>query len=92
MISPVKQIADNFLTDDERSSAVWQSVKAHLERMLAKARIENDNPELTDVETATLRGRIQLLTAFLALGRQPPVKVASSARPGPRIDLGAKYG
>lgn len=85
-------IIEDFLTEDERNSGVWKSVCAHLERMLAKKRVENDNSELTDVETAALRGQIETLKAFLALGRQPPVMTASNARPGPRIDLGAKYG
>lgn len=92
MIPPVKSITENFLTDDERTSPVWQSVQRHLERMLTKARIENDNPKLTDVETATLRGRIQLLTAFLALGKKPPETTATVARPRSRPDYGAQYG
>lgn len=92
MSAPLKQIVDNFLTDDERTSPVWQSVKGHLERMLAKARILNDNPNLTPVQTATLRGQIQTLRAMITLGATPPVMTAPNARPGPRIDLGAKYG
>lgn len=92
MSAPVRLIIDNFLTKDERTSPVWQSVRVHLERMLAKKRIDNDNPKLTDVQTATLRGHIQLLNAMLALGDEPPPVTAPNARPGPRIDLGAKYG
>lgn len=92
MIAPVKQIADNFLTEDERTSPVWQSVKGHLERMLAEKRVLNDNPNMTTVETAALRGQINLLKAFLALGSKPPVMMAPAARPTPRGDLGAKYG
>lgn len=92
MSLPPKPIVDFFLTDDERTSPVWQSVQGHLERMLARKRIDNDNPNLTDVQTATLRGHIACLTAMLALGKKPPATVASSARPGPRPDLGAMYG
>lgn len=92
MNPPLKQIIDNFLTQEERNSPVWVSVKGHLERMLAKRRIENDNPKLTPVETAMLRGQIQTLRAMIALGDTPPVMTAPNARPGPRIDLGAKYG
>lgn len=88
MIIPPKQLLESFLTDDERTSPVWQSVCAHLERMLAKKRIENDNPNLTEVETATLRGHIQCLTAFLALGRKPPQMTAPAARLGPRPAIG----
>ena len=89
---PLKLIVDNFLTKDERTSPVWASVKGHLERMLAKRRIENDNPKLTPVETAMLRGQIQTLRAMIALGAEPPVMTAPPARPGPRENLGAKYG
>ena len=92
MSAPVRLISEKFLTHDERTSPVWQSVRGHLERMLAKKRIENDNPKLTDVETATLRGHIQCLIALRALGRTPPPMTANTARPGPRPDYGAKYG
>lgn len=92
MSAPLKQIIDFHLTDEERTSATWQSVRVHLERMLARKRLENDNPKLTDVETATLRGHIQCLKAVLALSAKPPEMTAPDARPGPRIDLGAKYG
>jgi hypothetical protein len=92
MNAPPKLIVEFFLTDDERTSPVWESVRGHLERMLAKKRIENDNSELTDVETATLRGHIDCLKAFIALGRKPPQMTAPAARPSPRPDLGARYG
>lgn len=92
MSPPVKLIIDNFLTEDERTSPVWQSVKAHLERMLAKKRIENDNPKLTPVETAALRGQIQTLRAMIALGAKPPEMTVPLGSPRARQDLGAKYG
>lgn len=92
MADIAKLISESFLTKDERASAVWQSVRGHLERMLTKKRIENDIPKLTDVETATLRGHIQCLKAMLALGSTPPEITAPAARPGPRPDYGAKYG
>ena len=92
MTAPPRLIADDFLTDDERNSAVWQSVRGRLEQMLAEKRIENDNPKLTPDNTLVLRGHIQLLKAFIALGRKPPEMVAAAARTGPRPDLGAKYG
>lgn len=85
-------ISEFYLSDDERNSPVWDSVRGQLERMLAKKRIENDNPELTDVETATLRGHIACLKAFIALGRKPPQMAAPAARLRPRPDLGAKHG
>ena len=92
MNAPPKLIIEFFLTDDERSSPVWHSIHAHLERMLAAKRILNDNPKLTDVETATLRGHIACLTAFIALGKKPPPMAAPVARSGPRPDPGAHYG
>lgn len=89
---PPPLIAERFLSEDERTSPVWQSIHARLEKMLEAKRRENDDPELTDVETATLRGHIAFLKAFLALGKEPPQPVALDARSRPRIDLGAKYG
>ena len=83
MNAPPKLIVEFFLTDDERSSPVWESMRGHLERMLAKKRIENDNPKLTDVETATLRGHLACLKALHALGTKPPEMTAPSARPTP---------
>jgi hypothetical protein len=92
MTQPLKLIADDFLTEDERNSPVWESVRRHLERMLAAKRIDNDNPELTAEETATLRGHIACLKAFIALGKKPPPMTANTARSSPRHDYGAKYG
>ncbi len=92
MSAPVKLIIENFLTDDERTSPVWQSVRLHLERMLAKQRVANDNPNLTKKQTAMLRGHIQCLRAILALGAKPSSLAAPTARPSPRPDYGAKYG
>lgn len=91
-VAAPKLIVESFLTDDERASGTWRSVQQHLERMLAKKRIENDNPKLTEVETATLRGHVQALKAILALGTKPPEMTAPAARPSPRPDYGAKYG
>ena len=92
MNAPPKLIVEFFLTDDERNSPVWESVRGHLERMLAKKRIENDNPKLTDVETATLRGHIKCLKGVISLGEKPPEMMATAARPATRPDYGAKYG
>ncbi len=91
-VAPKLILDENFLTVEERNSPVWASVLTHIERMLAKKRTENDNPKLTDVETATLRGHIQCLIALRALGRTPPPMTATVARPGSRPDYGAKYG
>ncbi len=92
MSAPVKLIIESFLSDEERKSGVWRKVQEHLEAMLAKKRLENDNPKLTDVETATLRGHINCLKAFLALGKTPPEMTATNARPGARVDWSKQYG
>ncbi len=92
MSAPVKLIIESFLTQDERTSPVWQSVSRRLEEMLAAKRIENDNPNLDPAPTQALRGQIACLKAIIALGKKPPEQVASKARQGPRVDLGAKYG
>ena len=91
MLAP-KQTTDFYLTHDERTSPVWMSVCAHVTRMIEGKRTELENAKLTHVETATLRGHIESLRAIIALGKQPPPKVATDARPSPRTDLGAKYG
>ena len=92
MSAPVRLIIENFLTEDERASATWQSVKAHLERMLAKRRLENDNSNMTAVETARLRGHIECLKAMHALGNKPPEMTATVARPRARPDYGRQSG
>ena len=92
MTAPVKLIIDNFLTKEERMSGAWKSVRLHLDRLLSKRRLENDNSKLTDVETATLRGHISCLKAILALGNEPPEMTAPAARHGSRPDYGAEYG
>jgi hypothetical protein len=93
MSAPVKLfIADDYLTRDDRTSPVWARLKDRLEKKLEALRKANDNPKLTDVETATLRGHLKCLKEVIALGNEPPESVAPDARPRPRIDLGAKYG
>ena len=92
MISTPKLIFEYYLTEDERASGIWQNLKGHLDGMLEKKRRENDNPKLTDVETATLRGHIECLKAVISLGNTPPAMTAPKARPGPRPDYGARYG
>lgn len=89
---PPKKIFEFFLSEDDRTSPVWLRLKARLEEKLADLREKNDNVNLTDVKTATLRGHIECLKAVLALGDQPPPMVATGARPPPRTDLGALYG
>ena len=92
MIAPLRKTADFHLSKEARTSPVWAEVLTHLNRMLDGKRTDLENPELTDVETATLRGHIQMLKAFIVLGNEPPPEVAPVARTRPRGDLGAMYG
>ena len=89
---PIRLFEDSFLATEERTSPVWLSLKDRLEKKLAELRLQNDHPKLTDVETATLRGHIQCLKAVLALGNEPPPKVATEVRPRPRPEGALLYG
>lgn len=60
------------LTDGERIHPLWARLTDHFETQLQMLRQKNDNPQ-SEMETATLRGRIAALKAVLALGDdQPP--------------------
>lgn len=60
------------LSDGERTSPLWRKLAERFEQMLEKRRKDNDN-EHTDIETAALRGEINLLKAILAYGKDRPV-------------------
>lgn len=60
------------LTHAERISPLWTRLSAEIERKLNAARIKNDNPSLSDGETAALRGEIKCYKSILALGSVPP--------------------
>lgn len=59
------------LTKIERQGTVWLKLKAHLNKRLEAARIKNDG-DLTDKQTARLRGRIDELKNLLDLGEDKP--------------------
>lgn len=61
------------LTDGERISPLWSKLKDRFETMLQTRRAKNDNPKLTEAETAALRGEIKLLNAIIALGKASPI-------------------
>lgn len=54
----------------ERNSAMWLRLAEHLTARLNTHRAVNDSPK-SEIETATLRGRIAELKAILSLGDVP---------------------
>ena len=73
---PRDLLSDIVLTKDERSSALWQSLKMRFEKKLQDLRKQNDSANLTEAETARLRGHIQCIKALLALDADPPPRQA----------------
>lgn len=62
---------DEFeLSQAERMSAVWQRLERHCHERLDTLRRQNDH-NLTEAETAKVRGRIAEIKRFLALGDTP---------------------
>lgn len=61
------------LSDHDKAQGLWVRLKAHLEDMLAAARVRNDNETLTEQQTAALRGRIKTLRSLIALGEDRPI-------------------
>lgn len=59
-----------LLTIEERRSALWQKLEAHLEARLSDLRKQNDG-NWSDVDTANLRGRIAEVRLMIALGIDP---------------------
>ncbi len=59
---------DFALTDGEKAHPLWLRLKARLTEQLIELRAHNDNPHLTEWETAALRGRIACLKSVIALG------------------------
>lgn len=62
-----------FLTDGEKASPLWQKLTAELETRLKNQRGKNDDPKLSEQETAAIRGHIACLKGLIALGKQPPL-------------------
>lgn len=59
---------NNFkLTPQERDTPLWKKLSAHFDARLSALRLRNDNPKLTDAETAALRGRISEVKELLCL-------------------------
>lgn len=64
-------LEDFVLSDGEKMHPLWRRLKAHLETQLQSLRVRNDR-ELTEMQTATLRGHIKALREIIALGDDRP--------------------
>lgn len=60
------------LTNNDRLQPVWLKLKAYLTQELEAARKRNDNPQLSEQDTAAIRGDIKRLKALLALNEDDP--------------------
>lgn len=56
----------------DRQSALWRQLETHCTERLNTLRSKNDSKNLTDLETAYLRGEINQIKAFLALANPGP--------------------
>ena len=56
------------LSMTERQSGLWQKLATYLEGRLMIMREKNDNP-LDDVNTAKLRGKIEMIKEILAVAK-----------------------
>lgn len=63
------------LTDGDKLGGTWLRLVEHLKEELRVARSKNDDDkqQLTDLETANLRGQIRTLKRMIALGDTLPV-------------------
>ena len=64
--------ADFRLTDSERHHPLWVKLAAHFAARLHDLRGKNDDPNLTEAQTAALRGQINCLKGLIILGNDPP--------------------
>jgi len=74
------------LTDGERTHPLWQKLAQRFEQMIEVRRKANDS-NLDPIETATLRGEINLLKAIQSYGKErpyvgPPTQRAHAPRAG----------
>ena len=61
-----------ILTEGDKLNPLWISIEKHYAARLEELRSKNDAP-LTELETASLRGRIAEVKAFLSLGKDKPI-------------------
>jgi len=60
------------LTSADTTSPLWDKLKKHYEERLTAARLRNDDPGLTEVQTAAVRARIAEAKYFLSLDKELP--------------------
>lgn len=61
------------LSPGDRATPLWIRLVEHLEKRLQQQRINNDSPDLTEQQTAKIRGHIECLKGLIALGNERPV-------------------
>jgi hypothetical protein len=66
-------MTDFSLTEHDKASPLWLRLKIHLQDRLAELRHQNDRPNLTEQQTALLRGQIYGLKDVIALDADRPV-------------------
>ncbi len=74
-------MTDFALTEHEKASSLWRRLQAHLNDMLATARVRNDNETLSEQQTAALRGQIRCLKTLLALADDRPIVTGDTEQP-----------
>lgn len=68
-MKPDRAPSELKLAPHERANPVWARIEQYYRARLADLREQNDSPNLDEVKTAVLRGRIAELRGLLALGR-----------------------
>jgi hypothetical protein len=64
---------DFTLTEGEKSHPLWMRLKSHFIDKLEVCRAKNDDPNLTEAQTAALRGQIATLKTLISLGDSRPL-------------------
>ena len=66
-------MSDFTLSESDKAQNLWLRLKDHFVDRLAYARTRNDNPLLSEQDTAALRGEIKTLKGLIALGDDRPI-------------------
>lgn len=70
-------MSDDPLDRRDFNGATWARLETYLRARIADLRQQNDRPQNTEQQTATLRGRILELKELLALPQAAPAEDAS---------------